>query len=401
MRQKFFENTIQSKFIKNLLLNTSLPIFNSVSDGDYIIKGFRYLYGNQVLLCTKSGYIGNNYSNTDDQSLVPEFQVVNRNFVLGRNYVKNTEYFESNSNSYDSDTHTFLGKYLRFYRDVYKTNLMPFYNCFNGVYTSRFYVDKDDNDVKQNRYDYYQQGTPKFNSEYYDKEQYKVTQIPVRFNKEYTIAVDCNAEVRITPCFIKNNQLVYITYGGQELDLTREFLNKISPIECFESMNFKRPKLISLKNTNQSLLSTNYPEMILDSNFSVFSMEQLFQTYEADLYLLIQLPRDNQSSIVVLEGDYTNLDRGYIYNYSDSQTGVVTSKYLITGTIFDMSSISSMNYKDLDKLLTSGLSLLSINDNVRYPYSDSLIQYLLWNAIDNNEEISGNVIRIQRRLGLI
>jgi len=37
----------------------------------------------------------------------------------------------SKSSYYDSDTHYRLGRYLRYIRDVYNINLMPFYNCYN------------------------------------------------------------------------------------------------------------------------------------------------------------------------------------------------------------------------------------------------------------------------------
>ena len=401
MKHKFFESTIESKFIKNLLLNTSLPIFNSVRDGDYVVKGFKYLYDTKVIYCTKSGYLGRNSSNETTDENIPEVGIIENNFILGRTYTGRTEYFQSNSNSYDSLTHKFLGRYLRFYRDIYKTDLMPFYNCFNGVYTSKFYIDNDSGSIKQNRYDYYQQGNPQFNNQYYEKEEYKIVQVPIKFNTDYTIAIDCNANVFVAPCFIRNNQLVYVTYGGKELDLSNENISKNNSIIKLVDMKFKTPNLINISNINQSLLSDTYPEMVLNSEQASMQLDQLFQTYEKDLYLLIQLPKDNSSSIVVLEGNYTNLSRGYIYKYYNTKTKSMNSRYMNTEKIFDFSSVYNMSDKELNEFLISGLSLLNMNDSIRYPYSDRLIEYLLWNVTDNNEEIGGNVTRIQRRLGLI
>ena len=41
------------------------------------------------------------------------------------NYISNTSY-------YDSNTHYFLGQYLRMIRDLYNIDLMAYYNCWCG-----------------------------------------------------------------------------------------------------------------------------------------------------------------------------------------------------------------------------------------------------------------------------
>jgi len=375
MNQLFFQNTIQSKFIKNLLLNTSLPIINSVQDGDYIITGFSYLYNNYIIKCSKSGVLGN----TDDNQ--PHFDILKNDFVFGRTYIRNTNIFESSSNTYDSDTHRYLGEYLRFYRDIFKTNLMPFYNCFNGQYTSKFYIDNSSLTVKQNPYDYYKQGGEEFNSRYYYRETFKVIQVPIKFNKKYTIALDCNANVIIAPCFINHGQLIKCNYGGVNIDLTTEFNKRYSSIHVYSNINFKHPVVEEIINQDTNLLSTasGFENIVLPRDLTSLSLEQLFQRYEKYLYLLIQLPNDNSSSITILEGDYTNLDCNEIFNIEE---------------------VDLLDNKTLDYLCKSNLSLLNINDNTRYPYANRLIEYLLWNVIDNNEEIGDNVYRIQKIIGI-
>ena len=126
MKQKFFEVNNQSNFIKNLLKNTSIPLTNSVREGDYIVNGFVYLFKSYLLKCTKSGFLGS----------TAEYSLVRRHFRFGKTYIGNSEIFESNNLAYDSDTHKMLGNYLRFYRDIFECDLMPFYNCFNGVLIS-------------------------------------------------------------------------------------------------------------------------------------------------------------------------------------------------------------------------------------------------------------------------
>ena len=58
MLQRFYEDNIQSRFIKALLYNTPIPTIQSIVPGDYIIKGAQYIYKRQVIKCTTSGIIG-------------------------------------------------------------------------------------------------------------------------------------------------------------------------------------------------------------------------------------------------------------------------------------------------------------------------------------------------------
>ena len=60
MRQQFYSQTIQSNFIKALLNNTPLPINETVSFGDFIIKDVIYIYQWTLIRCTVTGYIGDN-----------------------------------------------------------------------------------------------------------------------------------------------------------------------------------------------------------------------------------------------------------------------------------------------------------------------------------------------------
>lgn len=391
MRQEFFTTTSQSNFIKNLLLNTALPLYNSVRDNDFLIKGNTYVYKNSLIRCTKTGYfnLDENNSNlaasTTENAIKAEIEVINNNFYFGRWYLKDTQIFESNQLAYDSDTHKYLGEYLRFYKDIFNTDLLPFYNCFNGVYTTKYFVESEiDNGqfkyiVKQSNYDFYQQGNSNLSNKYHTKETFKVLQIPIKFNKKYTIAIDCDSQVLIAPAFINNGRLLELNFGGYKLNLTNAY-NKIFE---YNHLMFNKPICIDIDNTDETLVVNNYSEISYVSDINP-TMCELFQKYERDLYLLIQIPTENNSSVVVLEGNYTNLDENKHFN-------------------IECLCDDSMEYpsKDfLDRILLSNLSLIQLDDNTRYPFADRLVEYLLWNVIDENEEIGENVNKVQDKLNV-
>jgi hypothetical protein len=77
-----------------------------------------------------------------------------------------TDNFVSTSNSYDSETHSRLGDYLRLLRSVYKLDLMSLYNCFNNKFV-------DNIDMSSGRLSGY------------GNSGYNVTIVPIKFNKKY------------------------------------------------------------------------------------------------------------------------------------------------------------------------------------------------------------------------
>lgn len=102
---------------------------------------------------------------------------------------------------------------------------------------------------------------------------------------------------------------------------------------------------------------------------------------ERDLYLLVQLPKNNTSSFVVLEGDYTSVDTYKVFSSYVNEDGP-----------------NNISDQTLNTYLLSSLSLLRINDRNIYAFSDALIEYLLMNAITSQENISQNILRVQNSL---
>lgn len=407
MRQRFYSNTIQSKFIQQLLTSTYLPICDTIREGDYAIKGYSYVYKNALLKCTESGCFG--------QTGV--FKILNDKFYWNTYQNRNVQRFYARNSYYDSYTHEWLGKYLRCYRDVIGIDLMPFYNCFSGIYTSKFFLQDEEysnvyveegviristgikKTVYQTQYDVFSQGSTEFNTKYNNEDDYKVIQVPVMLNRKYTIAIDCDTAVSIAPAFINNGQLVKPSIGGVQRDLTTLLIDNqdseghIQPQSVqYDSSSFIKPILYELKNNNQSLLEGS------SGVETGLTQEQLLQRYQRYLYLLIQVPRNNESSIVVLEGDYTECSVDHIIDMS-AVPGTYKADYRnIDGNM--IINVEELTEEQLNKLLISKLSLLQFSDKVRYPFSDRLMEYLLLNVIDNQCIVGKDINNVQYSLGV-
>ncbi len=339
---KYFTNTIQSKFIKNLLLNTPLPVYNTVREGDYILAPFVYINKCDIFRCTKSGFF------LKDAEVDPI-----SHFSFGNTYPKFTERFMSDSLYYDVQTHKQLGHYLRTYRDCYDIDLMPFYNCWCNEYISNYYIAASG--VVQG-----------------DNSAYKVAMVPIKFNRKYTIAADSSSVVMIAPIYQENNQLIPAWSGSISFDLTEdlcsrnEYVNVRKELSC----SFKRPFTVEIQNRDG------------DRNATVH------QRNEKYLYLLIQFMSTVDTTLVVLEGDYTNLSCNEIYNFQqyvdvDYDGEIVTEE----------NHISSV---ELDKMMLSDIDLLQFSNKEQRPFSNRLVEFLLNNVITPRDEVSLDIKLAQR-----
>ena len=55
--QKFYTDTLISRFIKYMLSQVRIPLITTVNDSYPIHEGLTYLYNNQIIRCTESGTI--------------------------------------------------------------------------------------------------------------------------------------------------------------------------------------------------------------------------------------------------------------------------------------------------------------------------------------------------------
>ena len=340
MFQKFYTDTLGSRYIKSLLSQTPIPIFDSVVDGDHLVSGCYYVYKYFIIKCVSSGILA---VSTEEQ-LYPSDTLYPSIFLFpGTGYRAATFYvksyidaqdpkihstFQSSTNFYDSETHKYLSKYLRFLYTTKGLNLFPFYNFYSSIYFSDVELFNVNNKVTINRV---------------VKQQNKVVGIPILFGHTYTISIDCPTEVMMRAC-------IHDDSGFTEEDkLPKDPLNDSESIQrtlqnsgkIFTRLNFNEPVTFRIE-------TSSLPAMQLQHN----------------LYLLIQLPQTNDSSIVVLENH-------------DSKTGIYTDENSVL-------KVSNFN-----------LSLLKMNTRESYAFSTRLLEYLLGNVIYSSDQIAQNIQRVQ------
>ena len=331
MFQDFNTDTIESRFIKNLIYNTPIPIFKTIRKGDWMTYDCSYIYKRNLMRCTKSGIF---YGNAAQSS---KYKIVS-NYIFGNYYPTFTEKYSSHNNYYDYKTHEMLGNYLRCYRDIYGIDLMPFYNCFSGHYTDAFYIQGDKVIEEHNSL-------------------YKVALFPVRFNAEYTICLDCSDTVSIIPLMLSNETPIITVFGGALRDLSSYIMPQS---KSFSNTSFKVPFKYSV-----DISQVDAGREDSRGNISV-----ALQQNERHLYLALQLPASNTSSILVLEGDYTKLD---------------------TNTVIDKAAWPTLTSKQINEIYLSPLSLMYFNDGNSYAFSNRLMEYLLLNVVTSEETIDNNI----------
>ena len=99
----------------------------------------------------------------------------------------------------------------------------------------------------------------------------------------------------------------------------------------------------------------------------------MYDYIEDNLYLLIQVPKDYDQNIVILEGDYTDTE---------------------SEKIIDDNEVDLLPRPLVDYLYTSSLKMMELNTKQIIPFSKSLVEFLLWNVINNLDSINNNMDRL-------
>lgn len=334
MLHEFFKNDIEKDFIQAIINNTPLPIYQTVRDYDYIVKGATYIYKRSVIECTKSGYINDN-----DKTERATFNQINKyNYREFQPSIDKLNF--CNCSYYDNQTHTLLGEYLRWMRDIKRINLMQMYNCFGNEII-------DDMEIVGN------------SCVYNPNSSYKILSVPIKFNRVYSIGIDSQTGGRILPVLWGDRGLLKDTATLKYIGVRYKQLTA----STFSTSSLNRPFQLEvntfLKNANE------------DNEFDLYSKQKY-------LRLFIQVPKSNTSSVVVIEGDFSDRNK-----YKAQRYPFIPPNY---------------NSVTLDYILQSWPELFQINDQITYAYSEKLIEYLLENVITERDVVPDDIKRIQDQI---
>lgn len=395
MFQQFFSDTIESRFIKNLLSSEPLPMIDGVKDGDIIIEGCCYIYKKLIIKCVTTGAL------VETQEILYPGDTIYPSVILYpltghavARYRVIAHYsselyplihykYRSTKHWYDEDTHYHLGVYLRWLRDVYDFDLMHLYNCYSSKEIYDVYLDSESYHIGENK-------------------TVKVVAVPIRFNTTYTVALNSDSEVITRACIYGTSGMVSRT-----------------PVDYYSD-------LPTLKNSINTYASCRFNKPFL---FRIETVDKELYTRQKDLYLLIQLPVTHNTSIVVLEGDFVSPKT------IKTPFGITT----INETLIDLKQevtiikhrLNTLELEDPDNdiipvlknkleehrsqiaTIEAGikwfnsipehftiynLSLLSMSGNVSFAFSSRLIEGLLLNIISHIDTSSVNIERVQRAL---
>ena len=357
--QQFYTNTIESKFIKDLIATTPLPTIDTLYKGKWIVPGCYYITDCNVV---RANYIAEESTEAfqfDPDNFSSQLTIISP-YKFDSSYPGFTSTYSSINDGYDSKTHYYLGNYLRCIRDLHDINLMPFYNCYNGEYVTDIFintsttttkaVDDSGNETEVTTINHnIIQSDPNVRGK-------KVISIPVKFGETYSIFIDCSTDVEIMCGF----------YGNK---------GYISPTQTPAAE-------IKTENRYASLKYTSFRDGF---TYTTPKPEKSTYPYTRFFRMFIQLPLNTESSIVVLEGDYTTKNTTYgTYTYNEEEKQ-------LTIDISDFPTKVKQN-----QTLLSDLSLTQIAGNVSYAFSDRLIEYLTYNVITSEETITQNILRVQQ-----
>lgn len=405
MLTKFNENNQCTTFIKSLVTSCCLPIYDCVQDGDLIIDECLYIYHGYLIKCVVGGTLdrrmndlkpGKAYVNRDSSTFL-----CLKHIDFGKYYTNVTRKETCPNSYYDYDTHRLFGKWLRMLRSYTDIDLFHLYNCFDGTYLE---------DVSIGSGEYY--------LNMFGLSTAKVLWVPIKYNTKYTIYVDSKKPVKLCPAFRNNAGMIKIQM--KKNNTAKSMYNEEYDQTHFIWMNPDREDI-----ENHPDIHTNYADKFKPVNFSLTSDLQFKkpfvwdgvscdtkELYELQNYLglIIQLDRNNTSSVVVLEGDRSQ-DTPTIFNSQnlawmdkDPEEKIVTNppeksnarlperkkgvKYLL----------DQLDKKDFNKLFTSPKQLTLINDNQTYAFNNKIVEYIVHHVITNMETIEGNIGRVQKYL---
>lgn len=280
-------------------------------------------------------------------------------------YIPNvTKHLQLKNNIYDSYTHEYLGDYLRFIRDYDGLDLMPLYNCFSNNLCSS----KASLNIK---IPYTRALNQQIVLDAGDTD-YRIYRIPVKLFNNYTIAIDSPKPVEIC-CGLYSAELATDTVAKTLLKDT---------YCCKTYTSFDKPFLYTAL---QDIAADVLPKYPLRSDIEAHLEARQFlidiADRETDLVMFIKIPKEIDSSIVVLEGNYVGWNDQVLHKPKNANGGS-KPELAVNHTVVSNEAI----FYDADLTLRTPLQLLRLNTKTHIPFADRLLEYLMGQCITGADD---------------
>ncbi|WP_300924714.1 hypothetical protein [uncultured Clostridium sp.] len=265
----------------------------------------------------------------------------------------------SNNLLYDTATHEYLGNYLRMLRDFDNIDLMPFYNCINGIVSNNIRIETTVSNETDSNGNNIIKLMPNIITNNTTEDNYKVLMASIRFNQDYTIYINSMLPCKITAiCYDGVSQVSnYISETG-------------TGVEVLSTSSFSKPFVYRVNQKADYGFSSMY--------------------YRNYLTLLLQVPK-NCNNVVVLEGNYK--DNKLVTNSRHNE--IIQPTYSFVNKENERITFNNFNKKEMNNYCKIIPSLIYSTENKLHAFDLKLIEYLLKNVISNHDDISKNIERIQ------
>lgn len=331
---EFNSRNIISGYIKQLLSSIYLPSCKVFKSEEDLKKYFNIektsdlpSYNEDLVVIIK------NYKSNEDWFVKVKQDLSTEPYMRYRYnhfYPNLTKKLRLENDLYDSYTHRYLGDYLRFIRDYFDVNLMPMYNCFDNTI-----------EVQNNK---------------------KYLIIPIKYGKTYSI-------------FSSKNAITYsidTNYAENKLGIKDQIkLSRNSSSACIILNPLYPISEVAVKEDNARALN---------------KFTNVFR--EKNLRLIIEQEVEDNSPIVVLEGNYAT----YKPYFSNIQINYEKedNKYIHEA---DYNAIFTGDVNISNFQLVNELS----RNQENHPIADRLLEYLLGNVITDLDPISKNIIDAKKK----
>lgn len=359
MFQKYNDDNIISKFIKELLRTTEVPTIQVWKPGKPLIQGFMYVTKEYIVEALQDFMPTKDDLGPQSASDSSYFKII-KPYVEGMHYNGITSNYISNTPSYDAETHEYLGNYLRMYRDLHGIDLMPYYNCWNGTYTDKLRIDKN--------------GISAYKRVLNDGK--KVLIVPIKFNQDYTIYLNSTSPINYAIAYYDGFNLLQ-TLPANSANLAFGTINHCSTTHPFLISKLQAAGSRYVTSGNTSGATADIRNILLEEYLTLF----------------IQVSDLNTTPITILEGNYTdnNLLNLNYYNGDEKITIINKLKNIEYNTrIPEGESIIKI---PINEYCRSVSSLTRTSES--FAFNDRLIEYLLLNVITNEDSITDNIERVQ------